>query len=349
MAPEVIGSLVSAGGSLLEGSLGQGFNVSNMKRQADISKDLMRYQWNNFSSPAAQIASLNKAGLGVNAYLGGKGSAGVPSGGMPSSAPIAFDGIADLGNIASYVQSVAQAKKAGMDTKLSEEEIKNKEIERQRNEFELDLRKQFGKDVQTADLANAYMNLILASDQSDLNEIQKAIGKWNEIKAEAEAKTSEHNRDIMKQVLDNNPTALRLENRLKELQGSAAAASAEESIASAKVARASAEQTEIFNKIYSDQRFKHSMITQAVESGRQAVEARKLTKSQADHMNYMVQQAAYATDMQEFTYWSNQIQSFVHSVGEGVSSFYGAGALKELIKLRQMQNAPVNPVRGFAP
>lgn len=237
MAPEIIGSLVSAGGSLLGGLLGQDFNVSNMARQAAISKDLMRYQWDNFSSPAAQIASLNKAGLGVNAFLGGKGSVGLPSGGMPSSAPISFDGIADLGGIASYIQSVAQAKKAGMDTKLSEQEIKNKEVERQRNEFELDLRKQFGKDVQTAELANAYMNLILASDQSDLNEIQKAIGKWNEVKAQAESKTSEHNRDIMKQVLDNNPTALRLENRLKELQGSAAAASAEASHEQANVNR----------------------------------------------------------------------------------------------------------------
>lgn len=234
MAPEVIGSLVSAGGSLLGGLLGQGMNVSNMERQAAISKDLMRYQWNNFSSPAAQIASLNKAGLGVNAYLGGKGSVGMPSGGMPSSAPITFDGIADLGNIASYIQSVAQAKKAGMDTKLSEQEIKNKEVERQRNEFELNLRKQFGKDVESAALANAYMNLVLASDQSDLNEIQKAIGKWNEVKAQAESKASEYNRDIMKQVLDNNPTALRLENRLKELQGSAAAAQAAESFARAR-------------------------------------------------------------------------------------------------------------------
>lgn len=241
MAPEIIGSIAGAGlstlGSLLGASYSQDYNRENIGLQSKAAKELANYQWQNFSSPEAQVRALNKVGLGVNAFVGGKGQAAQPSVNMPSSAPISVDGVADLGGIASYIQSVANAKKAGMDTKLSEQEIKNKEVQRQRDEFELQLRKVFGKDQISSELANSYMQLVLASDQSDINEIQKAIGRWNEVKSKAEAKTSEHQRDIAKQLLDNNPTAIKLENRLKELQGNAASAQAEAAHTQANVNR----------------------------------------------------------------------------------------------------------------
>lgn len=216
MAPEVLGSLISAGGSLLGSGLSQGLNVLNMNRQVQASKDLMDYQWQNFNSPAAQLRSLKEIGLGVNAFVNGKGSSATPTGGMPSSAPISFDGIADLGNISAYIQSVANAKKAGMDTKLSEQEIKNKEIQRQRDEFELQLRKQFGKDINSAELANAYMQLVLAADQSDLNEQEKAINEYKKLAEKAISDANESQAGILRQNLENNPTVIKLENSLRE-------------------------------------------------------------------------------------------------------------------------------------
>lgn len=108
-----------------------------------------------------------------------------------------------------------------------------------------------------------------------------------------------------------------------------------------------AEQNLIFNKIYGDKRYQHSLVTQAVEAGRQAVTQNKISKSQAEHMTYLVEQAAYANDMKEFTYWSNQVNGFVNTLGQAASQFYGAGALRELIKLRQGQQSPLTPIKGF--
>ncbi len=225
-------------GTLIGGAVSQGYNRENMALQNEYAKELMDYQWQHFNSYKAQVDSMREAGLNP-AVLYGKSapSAASPSPSMPSSAPINVPSVFDLSSLSNYMLSVAQAKKAGMDTKLSEQEIKNKEVERQRNEFELDLRKQFGKDIHTAELANAYMQLVLASDTSDLNEQEKALNEWKIASEKAISQANEHQRDILKQNLDNNPTKLRLENRLTELQGSAAAAAAESSLTQAEVNR----------------------------------------------------------------------------------------------------------------
>ena len=41
--------------------------------------------------------------------------------------------------------------------------------------------------------------------------------------------------------------------------------------------------------------------------------------------------------MQEFTIGVIQVNGFVNTLGQAASQFYGAGALRELIKLRQGQ------------
>lgn len=222
-------------GTLIGGAVSQGYNRENMALQNEYAKDLMNYQWQNFGSYEAQVKSMQKAGLNP-AVLYGKSapSAASPSPAMPSSAPINVPSVFDLSSLSNYMLSVAQAKKAGMDTKLSEQDIKNKEVDRQRDEFELELRKQFGKDIQTAELASSYMKLVLAADTADLNEQEKALNEWKIASEKAVSQANEHNRDILKQNLDNNPTKLRLENRLTELQGSAAAAQAAESSARAR-------------------------------------------------------------------------------------------------------------------
>lgn len=237
MAPEIIGAGIGALGSLLGASYSQDYNRENMGLQAKSAKELAQYQWDNFSSPAAQVRALNKVGLGVNAFVGGKGQAAQPSMNMPSSAPIQVDGIADLGAISQYILSVAQAKKAGMDTSLAEQEIKNKQVQQQADEFKLNLAKKYGDDEMASKVASAYMNLVLSADQSDLNEIEKNIKHYEEITSQYVSQIKESERDIAQQELENNPTLIRLKNRLVKNQGSAAAASAEASHAAAEESR----------------------------------------------------------------------------------------------------------------
>lgn len=101
-----------------------------------------------------------------------------------------------------------------------------------------------------------------------------------------------------------------------------------------------ANQTRIFNKIYGDKRYQHSLISSAVSESQKLISDGKISKSQAEQMKYLVEQAAYANDMKEFTYWSGQVNQFVNTLGSAASQFYGAGALRELINLRKGQAAP---------
>lgn len=55
---------LNALGGLLGSSVSQFYNRENMALQDLYARELMRYQWDNFSSPAAQIKSF--AGQGVN-------------------------------------------------------------------------------------------------------------------------------------------------------------------------------------------------------------------------------------------------------------------------------------------
>ena len=231
------GALTSLVGGLQQNQLqNQAFD-----KQVQAQKDLMRYQWNNFGSPLALAKSYAAAGFNPAAAMSnGSVSAAQPNAAAPA-APMYSTGIENLSEIGSYLMSIAQAKKAGVDTKVSEEEAKNKVIERQRNEFELEMRKYFGKSQMSLELAVAYQNLLLARDSHDLNEINKAIGEWNKAKAKAESESSEYNRDIVKKILDNKDTELKLANRESEARGTASYASAEASKASAEASRTQAD------------------------------------------------------------------------------------------------------------
>lgn len=341
LALEAAGPVINSVGSLI------GMNTSASK-QMDLQKDLMQYQWNNFQSPTAQVKELAKAGINPAVAFGN----GAPSMGSfnqaPALSPPSFGiGTTSLTELAYYMKSLADAKKAGVDTKVGEEEVKNKQIERQVMEFNLDIQKAFGKEFKSVELAQAYRNLLLLSDTHDLNELDKAIRTYKQEAEKAISTQEGYKAEMLRQRMENNPVVIRLENELLEEKSKTERSQQSVNYASAKNQSSQADQNEIFNKIYSDKRYGHSLITQAVEAGRQAVEQSRISKSQAEHMNYLVEQAAFANDMKEFTYWSEQIQGFVHSIGEAASSFYGAGALRELINLRQAQQIKPAPIKGF--
>lgn len=106
-----LGALGSFGSAVLGGIL----NRSNMRAQIEQSKELMKYQWDNFQSPRAQVGALASAGLNPAVALGqgGSGFTATPSAAMPTSQPLP---IPDITSIGQFVQAIANAKKAGLES-----------------------------------------------------------------------------------------------------------------------------------------------------------------------------------------------------------------------------------------
>lgn len=212
LALAAAGPVINSVGSLI------GMNTSASK-QMDLQKDLMQYQWNNFQSPTAQVKEMAKAGINPAVAFGN----GAPSMGSfnqaPALSPPSFGiGTTSLTELANYMKSLADAKKAGVDTKVGEEEVKNKQIERQVMEFNLDIQKMFGKEFKSVELAQAYRNLLLLSDTHDLNELEKAIRTYKQEAEKAISTQEGYKAEMLRQRFENNPTLIRLENQLLQEQ-----------------------------------------------------------------------------------------------------------------------------------
>ena len=182
-------SLISVGGGLLGNILAN----QSLSKQVEAQKDLMDYQWKNYASPLAQAQSYAAAGFNPAVAMGnGNISSMQPSASAPT-APVYSTGIENLSELGNYMLAVAQAKKAGVDTSKSEQEIKNLEITRQADAFELELKKVFARPQLATELRQAYINVLNAQDTHDINQLDKAIKEWTKAKEKAESETSEHN------------------------------------------------------------------------------------------------------------------------------------------------------------
>ena len=113
--PQVVASGIGALGSLGSSFLGGILNQKNMDSQVQRSKELMKYQWDNFQSPKAQVSALAAAGINPAVALGqgGSGFSATPSASMPTSQPIPIPQIGDIGQ---FVLAMANAKKAGLES-----------------------------------------------------------------------------------------------------------------------------------------------------------------------------------------------------------------------------------------
>ena len=108
IAPELIGTLAAAGGSVL----GNLINKSNAEYSLKQQKSLMNYEWNNFTSPKAQAASLAEAGLNPAVAFGNGSIHSVsPSSNAPQVAQVQQSGT-DMANV---LLAAAQANKAGLE------------------------------------------------------------------------------------------------------------------------------------------------------------------------------------------------------------------------------------------
>lgn len=249
LLPQVVSSGIGALGSLASTFLNQSLNRESMYDQIKLSKELMDYQWEKFQSPEAYVKSLAAAGVNPAAAFGeGKYSVSSPSVSMPSSTPATISGISD---ISSFVKALAEAKKAGIDVKDVEQDIKNKQLQNDREAFELRLRKEFGLKESAANLALAEENVKLAIQSGKKNELDLAIGQWIKAKEKAISEAEESRRDILKKELENTDKRLNLENTLLSEKAKTERSQQSANFASAKASTSQAALNES-NKKYQD-------------------------------------------------------------------------------------------------
>ena len=334
-------------GNLLGGALTQSYNRENMELQSEYAKDLMSYQWHNFNSYEAQVRSMIAAGLNPSVLYGhGSSQAASPSVNMPSSAPVQIPNVFDMSSLSDMISSVAQAKKAGMDIDLIEQEIKNLEVQRQTQKFELELKQQFGKDFKSVELANLYRKLLLASDSHDLNVQEKALNDWK-------LSNSKIENAMLRQKLENLPIAIKLENKLQEEKAkterahqNALSASAAQSRANAKLIASQQWQQDYFNQMHDAPEIRNSVFMELKSFGVAAERENILKGEQIEQLKYFVSQSQYADDMKEYTYWIDKATSIL-----GAAATLGgvAGLLKHYSALDKALGQPkVSTTENFS-
>lgn len=236
--------------------------------QNELGKSNERRQWNEYYSPQAQVRNL--AGAGINpAVAMGNQSPVLTAGGqmqMPEVPGLGL-GTTALSEIGQYLNAAANAKKAGVDTRSAEEDIKLKQIEQSRNSFELRLRNQFGLKQAAQDLALSEYNVRLAQLSGDNAEIDKAIKEYTKAKEKALSECAENQRDILGKELANKDTELSLSNRVLKTQGDSNLASADAANAAAQASRAQANIFEIEKDIKNlERKFRESTNIQEIDT-----------------------------------------------------------------------------------
>ena len=126
-APLAVGLLSAAGGTVLNRAF-DFLNKQTARESMDLQKELMDYEWDKFSSPAAQVKSIAEAGLNPGVVFGQGGMRGsAPS----MNAPEIAQSQQSPTDFANSVLALANAKKSGSETAGIEldNEIKRKTMD----------------------------------------------------------------------------------------------------------------------------------------------------------------------------------------------------------------------------
>lgn len=342
------------------------------------NRDFQSSEWtrqfnavNAYNDPSESRKRLMMAGLNASALLNGQGSA-VGNSSSSASAPSGASGLNAIPDVVSQVGYQSQeslfrrlsmlgdlSKNSNLlpetKQKLSAEiqnllsDSKFTEVRSKSEELALKFEKLFGKQSRSVSIQHALSEIALADAESELaikNGEKVDEEKWHiavdRLLKLAQKRLTEADAERVEKELQWIDSEKR--QSIKESKSREAA-----NYASAAESRASADQIEFYNKINNRPDVKHEIVRAAREQGKAAVNSNAISANQAKHMEYLIEQAAYASDMKEFTYWSNQVNQFVGTIGQAASQFYGAGALRELINLRKMQQSPPSRVSGFQP
>lgn len=374
---------ISALGSLFGSSASDdAMALAEKQHQWDVeenqkNRDFQRDEWtrqfnaiNEYNDPSRTKERMQKAGLNGAALLNGSGSAIGQSTGSPS-APSGASGLNPMPDVVSqvgfqskeslmrrlemlgslsknsYLLPETKAKlSAEINNILADERFTS--IKADSEEFMFALNRFFAPIMKRAGVAQAFKDLALTDAETRL-----AIANGDVANEEKQNKAEERLLTIAKRNLSQKEyERLELEikwydkQREQEIRESRSREAS--NYASANQANATAEQIKFWNDINKRPDVRHELVRAAKEAGKAAVNANALSERQSKQLDYLIEQAAYANDMKEFTYWSNQVSSWIESIGSAASQFYGAGALRQLIQLRGNQpSVPLESGRGY--
>lgn len=348
------------------------WDVEENAKSRQFQKDEWTRQFNAtnaYNDPKATKERLSNAGLNASAILNGQGSAIGQSTGSPS-APSGVSGLNPMPDVVSQVGFQSQeslfrrlsmlgdlaknsallpATKQKLDAEIQNvlNDSRFKDIKAQSEEFMLSLNKYFSPHERNVGLRQALENLALTDAETRLAIANGEYVNENKQNLAEERLLTIAKRNLSQKDFEKLQLEIKWYDKMRSQEIAESKSRQAANYGSAAESNATAEQIQFWNKINNRPDVKHELVRAAKESGKAAVNANAISERQAKQLDFMIEQAAFANDMKEFTYWSNQITGFIESAGNAVSSFYGAGALRELIKLRQFQQTPATHVSGF--
>lgn len=374
---------VSALGSLFGSSPSDdAMALAEKQHQWDVeenqkNRDFQSAEWtrqfnaiNEYNDPSRTKERLTKAGLNASAMLNHQGSAIGQSTGSPS-APSGASGLNAMPDVVSQVgfqskesimrrlemlgslsknsyllPETKQKLSAEINNILADERFTS--IKADSEEFMLSLDRFFAPIMKRAGVVQAFKDLALTDAETRL-----AIANGDVANEEKQNKAEERlltiaKRNLSQKEYDRLLLEIKWYDKQREQEIKESKSRETSNYASANQANATAEQIKFWNDINKRPDVRHELVRAAKEAGKAAVNANALSERQIKQLDYLIEQAAYANDMKEFTYWSNQVSSWIESIGSAASQFYGAGALRQLIQLRGNQSSfPLESGRGY--
>lgn len=326
---------------------------------------------NVYETPAAKARLLQQAGFNpLSAVSDGASSPSVAAAdvGSLSGVPVSSPSVPSLGQItpvdtgmvamvqtiSNGVKAFADAQKAGAETTEIQTMLKGK-LEKLLAEAE-------GQKLLNAsqDLHNLF------NEKTFPSRVGKLLSEWNQdmIKETLMSKESElldakiwhekalsilaeHQGDLTAEQFTQ--AAIRTAQYSQELAAYVANLKSQTALNNANVGVAQATKTQIenYNYIHGNPEVQRSIMEQFANESLQSALRNELTEKQISQLQYAVSQAAYADTMKEFTYWSNQVQGIVGTVGDVASKFFGAGLLGKV--LGNGGSVPVAPPSASGP
>lgn len=300
-----------------------GLNSLMQDQQVNKSKELMKYQWDNFQSPKAQVESMAAAGLNPAVTLGGHGSFASPNAVMPSSnAPIQVDGVAAM------LGSLTQLKKVDKDNELVDAEIyktlaEKGLIDEQRHGQAIanTIAMEYGDKEAAARIANLGAQAALYASQEKLSDAEKSL---TDLKGETEK--------VYKELVGKNKlkAALEVKNYQRYIDSVVSSNRAGANLANkqAKLAEANTAGQEILNEIHGSESGKQALLDELEQRARYLKKQGELSDATRDYLSKLAVLVEKDADWYEWNQILNSADKISGIVFDGIDRFTKLGMLK---------------------